>query len=88
MNTIMWPAKHQSVICVGACNSMGRKMDMSAEGPEIDFLCPGEKVDSTGIPVFCLFICKEINLLNQKNQGTYYVKNMFHILLIFAHKQM
>ena len=57
VNTIMWPAKHQSVICVGACNAMGKKMDMSAEGPEIDFLCPGEKVDSTGI--FWAHLCNQ-----------------------------
>ncbi len=44
----MFPAKHQSVISVGACNTMGHEMEMSAVGPEVDFLCPGEKVESTG----------------------------------------
>ena len=54
INTVMFPAKHQLVISVGACNVTGHEMELSAVGPEVDFLCPGERVESTGS--VCIYI--------------------------------
>ena len=51
INTVEWPAKHETVISVGACTEMGELLKLSARGREIDFLCPGEKVLSAG--TFC-----------------------------------
>ena len=46
-NTVTWPAKHDNVISVGGCTEYGKRMEMSAVGREIDFLCPGQNIIST-----------------------------------------
>ena len=56
-NTILWPGKHDSVICVGASSALGHPMELSAVGKEIDFLCPGEKVQSTGKILRTVRVC-------------------------------
>ena len=48
VDTVQWPAKHENVISVGASTGLGTLLDLSARGRDIDFLCPGEKVISTG----------------------------------------
>ena len=63
-NTVTWPAKHDNVISVGGCTEYGKRMEMSAVGREIDFLCPGQNILSTGkkikvcpsYPSVCLLI--------------------------------
>ena len=47
-NTITYPALHPNVICVGACDYLGNMSPVSSQGKEVDFLCPGKDVVSTG----------------------------------------
>ena len=47
-NTITYPALHPTVICVGACDYLGNMSPVSSQGKEVDFLCPGKDVVSTG----------------------------------------
>ena len=47
-STVMYPAKHRCVISVGACDALANPTNFTANGPSVDFLCPGEKVTAAG----------------------------------------
>ena len=59
-NTITYPALHPNVICVGACDHLGHMTPVSSEGREVDFLCPGKDVMSTGNSLF-LFVLPRLS---------------------------
>ena len=44
---VLYPAKHDNVISVGAHKVTGQVSDLSSVGDAIDFLCPGEQIRST-----------------------------------------
>ena len=50
-----WPAKHSSVISVGAHGTDGYYSKITSRGDRIDTLCPGEEVVSTTNLSECVF---------------------------------
>ena len=48
-DTVLWPAAHDNVISVGACDDLGRLVGFSAQGIDVDFMCPGQQIKSCGM---------------------------------------
>lgn len=44
--TIMYPANHGQLLCIGSCNKYGEKVSHSSVGQELHFLFPGKNVVS------------------------------------------